>query len=100
MSVGVVGVFAGVVMLPLFEEVNKTEFFVPRGVVDGADPNINGLVPFVPAAAAGDNAIGEIADGCVRSDVSTRDPRFKTPNQQEDNPVSDGLCARASSAAF
>jgi hypothetical protein len=60
MSVGVDGVFETFVVLPLVgvEEVNKTEFFVPRGVVDGVKPNINGLAPF----AAGDNAIGERAE--------------------------------------
>ena len=60
MSIGVVGVFEIFIVsaLPGVEEVNKTEFFVPRGVVDGVKPNINGLAPF----AAGDNAIGERAE--------------------------------------
>ena len=102
MSIGVVGVFEIFIVsaLPGVEEVNKTEFFVPRGVADGLDPNTNALAPFAVAVPVGDNAAGERVEDCVRNDVSTRDPRFKTPNQQEDNPISEGWSARASSAAF
>ena len=72
---------------------NRAEF----GVIaedDGFDAVIKALLFVI--------IIGDIGEreAIVRSDVSTREPRFKTPNQHDDNPVSDCCRARASSDSF